>query len=111
MHNILGLVMYKEYYKQRSCTKFPTPTKPAYDKTIPNNVTNLDRSKAEAVHTAKIADYELLAAAEHETRDFILTVVDDTWVHELREPFTFYTDVAPSELLNHLKNMRQHPCP
>ena len=32
IHNILGLVMDKEYYKQRYCTKLPTPTKPAvYD--------------------------------------------------------------------------------
>ena len=28
IHNLLGLVMGKEYYKQRYCTKLPTPTKP-----------------------------------------------------------------------------------
>ena len=32
IHNLLGPVMDKEYYKQRYCTKLPTPTKPAvYD--------------------------------------------------------------------------------
>ena len=59
-------------------------------------------SKAKAVHRSEIADYQLFAAAEWETREFILVVVDDTWVRKLREPVTLYTAVAPSEILDYL---------
>ena len=34
---------------------------------------------------------------------FILVVVEDTWVHKLRESITLYTAVLPSELLSHLQ--------
>ena len=63
------------------------------------------RSKGEAVHTANIADYQIFAAAKRETRDFILAIVDDTWVRKLREPITFYTAVEPSEILDHLQKL------
>ena len=34
---------------------------------------------------------------------FILVVVEDMWVQELRDSETFYTDVAPKALLSHLQ--------
>ena len=42
---------------------------------------------------AKISDYQLFAAAERETREFILAVVDETWVRKLCDPVTLYTAV------------------
>ena len=36
---------------------------------------------------------------------FILSVVEDTWVRELRDAIKFYTDVEPFALITHL---RQH---
>ena len=102
----MGLVMDEEDYKQRYRANFPTPTKPAvYYETIKNNATNVVQAKDEAIHTSKIADYLLFAAAECKTRDFILAVVEDTGVCELREPVMFYTAAAPSELLDHLKTL------
>ena len=104
IHNLLGLVMYKEYYEQRYCSKLPTSTKPAvYNESIPNNATNVARAKDEAVHKPKIADYQLFAAAERETRVFILAVAENTWVRKFRETTMFYTAVAPLELLDHLQ--------
>ena len=105
IYNMLGLlVTYEEDYEQHYCTKFPTPTNPAvYDEAIPNNTTNVARAKAKAVHTSKIADDPLFAAAKHETCNFIITVVDNEWVYKLRELIMFYTAVAPSELLEHLQ--------
>ena len=61
------------------------------------------QAKAEDVCTAKIANDLLFAAAKHKTCDFILTVVEDTWVHKLREPVTFYSALAPSKSLSYLK--------
>ena len=63
------------------------------------------RAKAQAVHTSKIADCLLVAATERESLDFIITVVEDTWVCELREPVTFYTFVSPSDLPAHLQTL------
>ena len=51
---------------------------------IPNNAANLARAKAKAIHTAKILDYQFFAAAKRETGDFIIAVVDDTWVRKLQ---------------------------
>ena len=82
------------------------PTKLAvYDEMVLNNSTNVVRAKAKSIHTAKIAYYLIFATAKRETRDFILAVVDNTWVRKLREPVTLYTDVAPSKLLDHLQNL------
>ena len=61
--------------------------------------------KAEAVHTAKIVDYLIFAATKRETRDFIPTVVEDTWVRELCESVMFYTAVETSKLIDHLQTL------
>ena len=100
--------MDEENYKQRYFAKFPTPTKfVIYDENILNNATNMawSNSKDKFIHTAKIAVYQLIAAAKRETRDFILAAVDDKWVCKLCEPVTFYTVMAPSELLGHLQKL------
>ena len=94
IQKLRGLVMDEDGYKVCYCSKFPTSTKPdVYNRNIPNNATDVVRSKVEAVHTAKIADYQIFAAAKHETLYFILAFVEDTWVHKLREPVTLYTVV------------------
>ena len=96
IHNLLVLFMDTEGYKQRYWIKFPTPTNPAVcDETIPDNSNHVDQAKAKSIHKAKIADYQLFAATKCETRDFILEVVYDTWVQELRDPITFYTTMSP----------------
>ena len=41
--------------------------------------------------------------ARQETVHFILRVVEDTWVHELRDAIKFYIDVEPLALLMHLQ--------
>ena len=65
----------------------------------------MDCAKAKAVQKAKIADYQLFAAARCETRNFILDVVYDTQVRELHDPVTFYTAMLTLELLDHLQKL------
>ena len=97
IHNLMGIVLDKDYYKQRYFSNSPKPINPSvYDEMIPNNATNLVQAKAKAVH------YFLFAAAKRETRDFVLAFIEDIWVCELQEPITFYTAVSPYELLAHL---------
>ena len=46
VHNLLGLIIDKEYYKQRYRAKLPTLNKlDIYNETIKNNSTNVARSK------------------------------------------------------------------
>ena len=104
IHNLMGLVMDEDDYKVLYGAKFLKTIRPSvYDKYISNNATNVVWSKAEAFHTAKIADYWLFVTVKRETRDFILSVKEDTWVRKFCEPFTLYTAVSPSGLLAHLQ--------
>ena len=106
IHNLMGIVLDEDDYKHLYWFNFPTSSKPAvYNETIPNNSTNVVQAKAESVHTANIAVYLLFATAERKTRDFILAVVEDTWVQELQEPITFYTFVSPPDLPAHLQTL------
>ena len=58
IHNLMGIVMDKDYYKVLYGAKFPKTTRPSvYDKDISNNSTNVVQAKAKAVYTTKIADY------------------------------------------------------
>ena len=46
-----------------------------------------------------------LCRRQTKKRNFILAVIEDTWIRKLREPVTFYTVVSPYELLARLKNI------
>ena len=72
------------------------------DVKIPIDASNAVRVRRKAFHTAKKEDYRLFAAAESDSAKFILAVVEDTWVRELRDPDLFYTAVKPCALLAYL---------
>lgn len=57
----------------------------------------------EAEHKARCANYVTYTTAEREAQQFILAVVKDTWVKELKSSSTFYTRVTAKELLDHLQ--------
>ena len=63
------------------------------------------RVRREASHTAKKDDYRLFAAAERESRKFVLAVVKYTGVRESRNTDLFYTSVKPRALLAHLHTL------
>ena len=98
--------MDEDAYKLPHGFNFLTPSRPAmYDVDIPINASNVVRFRCMAAHTAKKEDYRLSAAAESETIKFILAVVEDTWVRNLRDPDPFYTAVKPGDLLKHLQSI------
>ena len=61
------------------------------------------RACLEAAHKARRADRATYDTARRETTQFVLAVVADTWVRELRDPETLYTEVDPQDLLAHLQ--------
>ena len=106
VHNLVGLIIDEDAYKACHGANFPKPSRPAiYDIDIPINFSNAVRFRCEAAHTAKKEDYQLFAADELKSSNFILAVVEDMWVHELRDPDLFYTSVKPRVLLSHLQAM------
>ena len=59
--------------------------------------------KLEAVFKIRIKYYALYDTGICGASAFILAIVDNVWVRKLCNPTTFYTDVLPSELLEHLE--------
>ena len=50
----------------------------------------------------KCADYDVYDTAIRCTRNFIIAVVEDTWIRELRDPILRYNDAAPRAIMLHL---------
>ena len=61
------------------------------------------RARTEAAHKAERVDRATYKTARQETSQFVLAVVADTCVQELRDVETIYTEVAPKDLLSHLQ--------
>lgn len=103
-HNLVGLITKDAAYQPKYGSSFVRP--PAlgtYDNSIANDANNVTRAKAEAKHRAKLADRTTYVAAERETRKFIISKVEDTWIRELKDAETFYTEVLAVDILAHLQ--------
>ena len=75
----------------------------AYNATIDDDTTTVVCARNEAAHKAKCANRTTYKTAQRETAQFILIIVDNTWVRELSDTETLYTNVAPKALLAHLQ--------
>ena len=74
-----------------------------YDTTIDDNAMAVVRGRTEAAHKAKRTDRATYDTARQETAQFILSVVNSTWVRELRDTKTLYTNVMPKALISLLQ--------
>ena len=104
-HNLMGLLLSDDEYKVRNTNGviFPSYNRPAiYDKDIATDATFGVRAKAEAIHKAKIEDWKTYDCARREVRNFIIATVEDTWIRELQDPITGYSNQAPRAILDHL---------
>ena len=91
-HNLIGIVCAKPAYLKRYGKAFPEPTMVgAYNLKIDDDATAIVRASFEAAHKARRADRATQDTARQETTQFMLAVVADTWVRELRDPETIYT--------------------
>ena len=55
------------------------------------------------MHRARRADHATFETPQQETTQFVLAVVADTWVRELKDTDTIYTKVYPQYLFAHLQ--------
>lgn len=105
LDNLVGLILSDAKYSAKYGQEFTPPKRVgAYDETLSDDAKAVVRAKAEARWRAKRLDRTTYDTARRETTAFILKAVEDTWVRELKDPETFYTDVAPRALLNHLQS-------
>ena len=103
-HNLIGLIRSKLAYVARYGKAFPEPKRVgAYNLEIDNDATAVVWARQEAAHKARSADRVTFEIARREMTQFVLAVVADTWVGELREPDTIYIEVNPQDLFAHLK--------
>ena len=104
-HSLMGLILSNAKCEARhDGLTFPSYKKrPAiYDTTIADDTKAGVRAKAKAVHQAKLEDWKFFDCAQRELRTFILSCVDDTWIHELKDPITGYDHVPPHGIMEHI---------
>ena len=95
-HNLIGLIWLKLAYVAHYGEAFPEPKRVgAYDLEIDNDATAIVRARQGASHKARRADSSTFETTRWETTQFVLAVVADTWVRELRDSNKIYTEVAP----------------
>ena len=104
-HNLIGIVIDDEEYKDRYNKSFQRPKRPAaYDDTIKeDDKVTIKVRKAEAIHKARLHDWELYDVSESQAGRFIVDAVDDVWLAELKKKITIYAEVTASEMLEHLR--------
>ena len=104
VHNLIGLISPEAAYVARYSEAFLNPTiVGAYDPNIDDNATYVIHERSEAAHKAKRADRATFETARRETTQFVLAVVVNTWVRELRGNDSLCAEVAPKELFSHLQ--------
>ena len=86
---MIGIIREKPAYLKRYGEAFLKPKwVGAYDLEIDDDATSVVRALLEAAHKARRADRATFDTAQRETTQFVLAVVADTWVRELRYPDT-----------------------
>ena len=102
--NLIGIIRSKTAYVKRYGEAFPEPKRVgAYNLEIDDNATAVVWARQEVAHKARRAERATFETARREMKQFLLAVVADTWVRELRDPDTIYTEVAPKYLFTHLQ--------
>jgi hypothetical protein len=106
VQNLWGLIADADRYLHHYGLAFVRPATrlAVYDPDIAEGASRVECTCAEAAWAARIQDYEAYEAAKAGVKAFIEAVVDDTWIRDLRDPETFYSNVTALALLNHLRD-------
>ena len=104
VYNLIGLIWPEAAYAARYGEAFSDPTRVrAYNHIIDDDTTVVVYARTEAAQKAKRADRATFETARRETTQFVLAVVVNTWVRELRGNDSLCAEVAPKELFSHLQ--------
>ncbi len=105
IHNLWGLVASVDCYLHHYGTPFVRPaTHPAcYDPVINAEASCVNCVCAKTAWAALLQDYKAYEAAEHGIRVFIKAVVNNTWICNLPDTKTFYSNVTALAIFDHLR--------
>ena len=104
-HNLMGLVLTDAEYTEILGGEATFPaylTRPKAYPVIAKEATVGERAQAEAIHKARVKDWEIFDCAQRKVCAFIIATVEDTWIREHHDPITMYSYVSPRTLLDHL---------
>lgn len=100
--NLIAIIIEDPEYVKKFGRSFRRPTRPAvYDDKLKGEKVTIDVRKAEAVHKAKIQDWDMYDTAEEESCRFIIDCVEETWIAELKKKTTRYAEVKA--MIRHLR--------
>ena len=104
VHNLIGLIWPKAAYVARYGEAFPKPKRVgSYDPDIDDDATAVVCARLEVAHKAKRAERATFEITRRETTQFVLAVVADTLVCEIRDTDSLYTEFGPEDLFAHLQ--------
>ena len=104
VHNLVGIIQYPTTYTTDHTAVSPRPRKPAiYDESIDNDEKSPLRARKDAIHKAWRSDYTTLKSTERKAGKFILGVVENTLVQDLKKAKTYYTLVTVGRMFAHLQ--------
>jgi hypothetical protein len=103
IRNLWGLVASADHYLHHYGAPFVCPaTRPAcYNPAITAEASCIYHICTKTAWAALIQDYEAYKAAEHGVK-VIKAIVNDTWIRDLCNPETFYSNVTALDIFNHL---------
>ena len=106
-HNLIGLIIDKSNYTKRFGAPFSGPNRPAiYDEFIADGATGVIRAKtAEAIHRARITEWDAFEAVDREARSFIVDAFEEAWYSELCNAVSFYKRVTTRWMLERLQGI------
>jgi hypothetical protein len=104
VHNVWGLVASADWYLHHYGAPFVCPaTSPAcYNPAINAEASHVDRVCAKTPWAALLQDYKAYKAAKGGTKVFIKAVVNKTWIRDLLNPETFYSNITALAIFDHL---------
>jgi hypothetical protein len=104
IHNLWGLIASADCYLHHYGPPFVRPATrlACYDPAINAEASCVDRVCAETAWAALLQDYKAYEAAARSVKVFIEAVVNNTWIHNLCNPETFYSNVTALTMFNHL---------
>jgi hypothetical protein len=104
IHNLWSLVASADCYLHHYGAPFVRPAiRPAcYDLAITAEAFCVDRVCSKTAWAALLQDYKAYEAAECGIKVFIKAVLNDTWICNLCNPETFYSNVTALDIFNNL---------
>ena len=109
-HGHAGIIIEDARYQiLTNGTQFVTPANPGiYPENIAGNAANAVRSRAEALHKARIQEFEIYAGVEQALKDIILEAVDNDYMLEIEDEILGYLNQTPQQMINHLRSRGGH---